>query len=108
MPRRPCAEHIEGRLIPDPTMTLIALGALGVALVSLLVGLVALLRTRRPPRVQTAPHSALHGSEAERLAALGAQLESVVRRLEAAESRGERSIQRIGVVRYNPFADTGS
>ena len=30
------------------------------------------------------------------------------RRLEAAEAQGQRSVQGVGVVRYNPFADTGS
>ena len=46
--------------------------------------------------------------DAERLAGIDTQLAALARRLEAEEARGERSLHRIGVVRYNPFADTGS
>lgn len=48
------------------------------------------------------------GADTGRLTELESTLAALARRLEAAEARGERSLQRIGVVRYNPFPDTGS
>jgi hypothetical protein len=39
---------------------------------------------------------------------LQAQLSAAVRRLDAAEAQGRRAMQGIGVVRFNPFPDTGS
>ena len=80
---------------------------MGVAVIALLVALLALRRARR----RVGPGGAVRVAEvgdAERLALLGAQLETLARRLDAAEARGDLAIQRIGVVRYNPFADTGS
>ncbi len=47
-------------------------------------------------------------ADAERIDSLTKQLESVGGRLQAAESQGQRSIQKVGIVRYNPFEDTGS
>lgn len=46
--------------------------------------------------------------DAERLGALAAQLADIITRLAGVETQGQRAIQRVGVVRYNPFADTGS
>ncbi|HUR16379.1 MAG TPA: DUF4446 family protein, partial [Candidatus Limnocylindrales bacterium] len=46
--------------------------------------------------------------DSERLERFDQELRDLARRLEAAEARGERSLHRIGVVRYNPFPDTGS
>ena len=81
--------------------------ALGIGLLSLVIALVAMRRARRPGG-SLEPARVSEVGDAERLALLGAQLETLARRLDAAESRGEMAIQRIGVVRYNPFADTGS
>lgn len=47
-------------------------------------------------------------AEVERIDRLSAQLASVSRQVEAVGVQGARSMQRVGVVRYNPFADTGS
>ncbi len=46
--------------------------------------------------------------EPARVDAIAAQLDGVARRLEAEEGAGRRSIRRVGIVRYNPFEDTGS
>lgn len=46
--------------------------------------------------------------DADRIAALAAQLADISRRLAGVEAQGPRAMQRVGVVRYNPFADTGS
>ena len=48
------------------------------------------------------------GVEPARVDAIATELDSVARRIEAEETVGKRSIQRVGVVRYNPFEDTGS
>jgi hypothetical protein len=48
------------------------------------------------------------GWEPARADALASQLDDVARRLDAEEALGKRSIQRVGIVRYNPFEDTGS
>jgi len=47
-------------------------------------------------------------SDAQRIISLETELDAVGGRLQAAEARGERAIQRVGIVRYNPFEDTGS
>lgn len=39
---------------------------------------------------------------------LTAQVADINRRLSGAETLGQRAIQHVGVVRFNPFADTGS
>ena len=35
-------------------------------------------------------------------------MDALARRLETEEALGRRTIQRVGIVRYNPFDDTGS
>ncbi len=47
-------------------------------------------------------------AEAERIDRLTAELASISRQVEAVGAQGNRSMQRLGVVRYNPFQDTGS
>jgi hypothetical protein len=46
--------------------------------------------------------------DADRVDRLGQQLAVTTQRLEAAEANAQKAMQRIGVVRYNPFEDTGS
>lgn len=47
-------------------------------------------------------------AEVERIDRLTTELASISRQVEAVGAQGARSMQRLGVVRYNPFADTGS
>lgn len=47
-------------------------------------------------------------AEFERIDRLAGDLASLARQVEAVGAVGARSMQRLGVVRYNPFADTGS
>jgi uncharacterized protein DUF4446 len=84
--------------------------ALIIALVSLVLSLMVLVRVRRrvAPPVIRSPISDADRDYAESIATLGSQLEALVRRMDAAELHGQRAIQRIGIVRYNPFEDTGS
>jgi hypothetical protein len=88
----------------------IAVGAFVIAVVSVLLSLIVLLRVRRRPAppVVRGPLSEADRDYGERIAALGSQLDALVHRMDAADLLGQRAIQRIGIVRYNPFEDTGS
>jgi len=48
------------------------------------------------------------GIEPARVDAIASQLDGLARGLEAEETAGKRSIRQVGIVRYNPFEDTGS
>lgn len=79
------------------------------ALLSLLVNFVLTLRVRTMGRRASAsgrPQVTSIGDD--RVEAVQAHLATLARRLEADEARAQRAIQRVGVVRFNPFADTGS
>lgn len=82
-----------------------ALG-LGIAVLALLLALFALLRTRRPAQtaVKARPDDSLEATVAAELRRLSA-LET---RVDSLDQRGRRAVQRLGVVRFNPFEDTGS
>jgi hypothetical protein len=84
-------------VIPESMVSSVALAAIVVALVGLFVAVWAVLRLRRVSR---------------RLAALeGASPMAVpvdVGRINQLASQLESAIQHVGVVRYNPFEDTGS
>ncbi len=79
---------------------------LGVAVLALLLALFALLRTRRPAQtaVKARPEDSLEATVAAELRRLSA-LET---RVDSLDQRGRRAVQRLGVVRFNPFEDTGS
>lgn len=87
-----------------------AIAALVVAAISLLVSLLLAMRLRRARG--RAPSTVLGGSGSEadrqRMDSLAAQLEALVGRMQAAESQGRLAIRKVGIVRYNPFEDTGS
>jgi hypothetical protein len=91
--------------------TWIAIAALAVAVLSLLITIVVAARGRGA-RTRPRPGSGAvydgPGSEPARVDAIATQLDGVARRLDAEEALGKRSIQRVGIVRYNPFEDTGS
>jgi len=48
------------------------------------------------------------GEDALRIDMLSTQLDALGGRMTAAEAQGKLSLQKVGVVRYNPFEDTGS
>lgn len=97
-------------LIPQELVPTIAAGSLAFSALALLLGLWAVLRLRRlgRPRSASALTEAALISEADKVDRLARQLADVVSRLDAADAHGRRAIQRVGVVRYNPFEDTGS
>jgi hypothetical protein len=82
-----------------------ALG-LGIAVLALLLALFALLRTRRPAQtaVKARPDDSLEATVAAELR----RLSTLETRVDSLDQRGRRAVQRLGVVRFNPFEDTGS
>jgi hypothetical protein len=84
-------------VIPESMVSSVAVAAIVVALVGLFVAFWAVLRLRRVSRRLAALEGATPMAvpvDIDRVNQLAAQLESAV--------------QRVGVVRYNPFEDTGS
>jgi hypothetical protein len=95
------------------TAAMIAGAALVVALVALLLSAWLILRTRRLSRLSAfrpqmpADLQSTVESEVARLDALIRQVEDVRARLPTVEGQAASGLQRIGIVRFNPFADTG-
>jgi hypothetical protein len=95
------------------TATIVAGAALVVALLALLLSVWLALRTRRLSRLSAfrpqmpADLQNTVESEVARLDALIRQVEDVRTRLPLVEGQAASSLQRIGIVRFNPFADTG-
>jgi uncharacterized protein DUF4446 len=65
-------------------------------------------RLGRKTRGQVAGRPISASGEMERIDALGTQLASLGNRLELVDGQARKAIQRVGIVRYNPFEDTGS
>ena len=92
----------------------IVVAVLGVALVGLVFvfALARLLRSGRPPTgSKAAVDETLHGEVAEigaRLTAIGARLAALEQSMAQMVDTVPRSVQGVGVVRYNPFPDMGS
>ena len=89
----------------------IALAALVIALAALVVGLT---RGRRPAPVGQAPYTVddpildhLLASQMQRLDGVADELMAQGARLRSIEAGGRHAVQRVGLVRYNPFEDTG-
>jgi hypothetical protein len=81
-----------------------------VAALSLLLSLFVLLKVRsagRGSRSANAPRID-RGEDAMRIDLLSTQLDGITGRMSAAEAQGKLALQKVGVVRYNPFEDTGS
>jgi hypothetical protein len=86
----------------------VAFAALGVALLALLTAVYLLLRMRSVGR-RGGGGAAADGLTLE--ATVAAELERLARlesRLDALAQAGRGAVQHVGVVRYNPFEDTGS
>ena len=89
----------------------LAIAALVIAILSLLISMVVVARGRGAnarPRPGAGAVYEGPGVEPARVDAIAAQLDAAAQRIETQESLGRRSIQRVGIVRYNPFEDTGS
>jgi hypothetical protein len=94
--------------MPQDPLLIIAAAALAVAALSLLLSLWLLLRVRRLSRTAA---RAVSDADPSLEAAIAAQMERVARlesRAESLDEQGRGALQRMGVVRFNPFEDTGS
>jgi len=95
------------------TVSVIAVAALVVGLLALLVGLWLMLRTRRLARLgafrpqMPADLQTRLDNEIARADRLNAQVQELAARLPVVERQSAAALQRVGIVRYNPFADTG-
>ena len=92
--------------MPEDYAAPVAFAALGIAVLALLLAAWLALRLRMIGRRSGRPADpvsleATVAAELERLARVESQIESVAER-----SRG--AVQHVGVVRFNPFEDTGS
>jgi Protein of unknown function (DUF4446) len=99
--------------VSTETATLLAGAALLVGLLALLLGFWLVLRTRRlarlgefRPQMPESLQAALE-REVERLDALARQVDDVSQRLPPVEQRSMAAVQRVGIVRFNPYGDTG-
>ncbi len=99
--------------MPDAYLAPVALAALVLAGLSILLNLFLALRLRRASRQGRLPRTGvdhldrLLNQELQRVDGLAGELAEHSARLHIAEDQARRSIQRVGVVRYNPFEDTG-
>jgi hypothetical protein len=94
----------------------VAIAGLGLALLILLV--VALVQARRIGRLRRQLDGLTRGNDGadlgavldahlDKVYAVARELDELSARSAVMEARGRRSIQRLGLVRFNPFEDTG-
>ena len=99
--------------MPAEVTFALSVAALLVALLALLVVLVGAWRGRRRRRRKGSGAGAGGDLDAaverafERLEELTRRVDGLGGRLPAVEEQGKRAVQRVGVVRFNPFEDTG-
>ncbi len=95
------------------TAAYIAIAALLVALLALLSAIWLVLRTRNLSNLSTfrpqmpADLQDRVERESERVGQLTARVDDMSGRLPVVEGRATLSLQRVGIVQFNPFADTG-
>ena len=99
----------------DPNAALIALVALALASLAFVVALVAARRARRNDRLRDRLGVAPGASTQELLATLvqrvdvtASELQQVATRTGILEVEGRKAVSHVGLVRFNPFEDTGS
>ena len=93
--------------IPETLPSWIVLAALAVAALSLVLSITAVVRRRRSGRRGVAGSASVDPTTLDELDALAAAVSGLRDRLDAADAGSARMIQRVGVVRFNPFPDTG-
>ena len=99
----------------SPSIGSIVVGLALVALVLTVVGLVQARRIRRLARrldrltrdAQGRSLEAILDAHLDKVYAVAAELDELSARSAIVESNGRRAIQRVGLVRYNPFEETG-
>jgi hypothetical protein len=99
--------------LTSDTAAYIAIAALVVGLLALLLAIWLVLRTRRLTRLSTfrpqmpADLQDRVERESTRLDELTARVSDLGGRMPPVEGRSAASLQRVGIVRFNPFEDTG-
>jgi Protein of unknown function (DUF4446) len=99
--------------LSSETAAYIALAAFLVGLLALLLGIWLVLRTRRMASLSAfrpdmpADLQSRVERESRRLDELTVRVQGVAGNLPGIEARSTVSLQRVGIVRFNPFADTG-
>jgi hypothetical protein len=97
----------------DALLASLAVGGFVVAVIALLLALGLALRVRRTGAAGGQAGSAdpsverLLATERQRIDSLGAELAGVAEHLRRIEAQGQRAMTRVGIVRFNPFEDTG-
>ncbi|MEO7118691.1 MAG: DUF4446 family protein [Candidatus Limnocylindrales bacterium] len=101
--------------MPDSLAAPLALAALVVAALALLMGVAAFRRADRKAAIRPLPAlvdaealEAHLGDQNDRLDAIATEMERTMGRTVVLEGQSAHAIQHIGLVRYNPFEDTGS
>ena len=95
------------------SLTVIAVAALVVAALALWLAIWLVLRTRRLSRLSgfrpemPAEVRTRLDNEIARVDRLSTQVQDIATRLPIVERQSSAAVQRVGIVRYNPFADTG-
>lgn len=99
--------------MPEGILTALAASAFVLALLALLSTLVLALRlwrvgrSRGPVATGDAGLDRLLADEHQRIAQLGREQAALAEQLRRLENDGRRALARVGVVRFNPFEDTG-
>jgi hypothetical protein len=96
------------RAIDQTALMWIAIAALALALLGILISLVALIRARRAGGGARGLVAELSPGDPERVTQIASDQTALSRRVDAIELQGQRAVQRVGVVRFNPFVDSGS
>ncbi len=101
--------------MPESSAVPLSLGAMGIALAALLVALATMRRSKVESPERPLPAltdldalEAYLGEQEARVDALSGATRAAAEQQEAADEQGRRALQNVGVVRYNPFDDTGS
>ncbi|CAN5831453.1 hypothetical protein BH20CHL5_BH20CHL5_04080 [soil metagenome] len=101
--------------MPESLAVPLALGALVLALAALLMALMTIRRGKivaperpLPALTDLDALEAYLGEQEARLDALSGASRAADEQLRATDEQGRRALQNVGVVRYNPFDDTGS
>lgn len=100
--------------MPTELLAPIAVAALVLAALSLLLNLLLAFRLRRAARQGRLPSTGvdhldrLLNDELRRVDGLAGELAEQAARLHVTEQQARRAVQKVGIVRFNPFEDTGS
>src|SRR5215213_4396699 len=98
--------------MPADVTSTVAVAAFVVALIALVLVVLIGLRgwrrgRRRPPKMDASELGPAVERALRRLDELAKRVEALDGRMPVVEEQGRRAMQRVGVVRFNPFEDTG-